>query len=221
MSAAVATRRPGRSLFALVALALLALVALFVYRLGAPGGVERGGPVNEPGWLGTSVPITVGETVAAAPYQFFNNGKETAILESARPLGLPPELELLRTYAIGKDRPHQHGGGMYEWPDESTYPKALLRPVAGFKATPERGSETIGGTNIVFLLRATKPGDWSFDFVELRYRVGDQEYRRIVTNTWTGCARAPSKRDHTCFKQSTAPSDAALAKQYDAAESRD
>jgi hypothetical protein len=136
------------------------------------------------------VPIVAGAIAPAADYQFVNYGKETAILEAARPLGLPAGLDLLHTYALGKKRPRQAGGGMYLWPDDSTYPRKLLRPVRGFRATPERPSDHVEGTNIVFLVRARRPGNYRFDFVELTYRVGTKRYQRIIANTWVGCARA-------------------------------
>jgi hypothetical protein len=203
-----------RARTAVLGLAVVAACAVGLWLALRPS-VHRGGPLGETGWSGTSVPIVAGDVVAAGDYQFINYGRTSAVLESARPLGLPPDLEVVRTYALGKHRPKQAGGGMYPWPDDSTYPRKLLRHVKGFRATPERADEKIAGTNIVFLVRAKRPGNYRFDFVELTYRVGNKRYRRIMTITWAACARPPGTPEKDCDIEMTPSTNKQLDDWYD------
>ncbi|MFT4034394.1 MAG: hypothetical protein QM679_02335 [Patulibacter sp.] len=199
----------------LLGVAATVAVGAFAGWLVWRSSVHRGGPLDQPGWAGTAVPIVTGDIAVAGDYQVLNYGHQAVVLEAARPLGLPAGLELLRTYALGKQRPRQSGGGMHWWPDDEIYPRKLLQPVRGFHAPPDRKGELIGGTNIVFLVRAKRSGTYGFDFVELRYRVGNKRYRRIITNSWAACARPKGTPEKMCDAPLDPPSDKQLDQWYD------
>lgn len=155
-----------------------------------PDGVVRGGPINSDVGVSVGLPMRTGRPQLVGFVVFSNTGKRTAVLESIRPLDLSPELSVLQTFVAGEDRRHGDAGGATKWPNRQAYRRGSLKPVAGFKVTPDRHRRGHRGTNVAFVVQSTAAGQFGWDYVEVRYRIGDVRYRRLIDTGFRGCFSA-------------------------------
>jgi hypothetical protein len=202
-----------------VALAAAGALALGTLATGVWGplhdSVKRGGPLAEEGWMSTGTNVRPGSTIAVAPYQLNNPSDQRAVLDSVRPIGVSKGLRLIDTYAVGKQRPTQSAGGVHELSDRGTFRKELFRPVRGFVATPDVASESIAGTNLVLVYKVEGAGPVSVEALEVRYHVGDQRYRHIMTMPWYACVRTGPPEPCELTDEFEPPSEEQLDRWYD------
>lgn len=194
------TRLGGRRLLlaAVVAAAVIAAVVVAFARSG--DDVRPGGPVNVAAQDRVSSRFRTGQTGSAGWITLQNLGQEPARIESVRPVGVDPGLVIERVYAVGHARPMMGYSATERWPASSSnsmaFPPELLEDPSKVTVLPDSqvpDGEALG-VALVIVLRADRPGDYAFRGVAVRYRVGDQQYRRVVTNAFTMCVSARATR---------------------------
>lgn len=155
-----------------------------------PDGVVRGGPISSSVGVSVGLPMRSGRPQLVGFVVFSNTGKRTAVLESIRPLDLSPELSILQTFVAGEHRRYADAGGATKWPNRQAYRRGTLKPVEGSKVTPDRHRRGHRGTNVAFVVQSTAAGQFGWDYVEVRYRIGDVRYRRLIDTGFRGCFSA-------------------------------
>ncbi len=152
-----------------------------------PDGVVRGGPISSKVGVSAGLPMRAGRPQLVGFVVFSNTGRRTAVLESIRPLDLSPELSILQTFVAGEHRRYSDASGATNWPNRQAYRRGTLKPVEGFKVTPDRHRRGHRGTNVAFVVQSNAPGQFGWDYVEVRYRIGDVRYRRLIDTGFRGC----------------------------------
>lgn len=178
-----------------------------------PDGTVRGGPIMTRTGSTVGLPMLTGRPQLVGFAWFSNTGRRTATLESVRPLDLSPSVTIRQTLVAGEDRRSISAGGATRWPNRKVYRPGTLKPVAGFKVTPDRHRTGVRGTNVAFVVEATEPGTFGWQFVEVRYRIGQVRYRRLLDIGFHGCFGAP--RPSTCYDGPPAPSQEDIVARYD------
>ena len=123
-----------------------------------------------------------------------NTGTEPAVLERIAADELPDGLEVIETFVVGPERKFAQA---YEfaWPSK-TGAFAAREPVRGYRLPPQGKGRNKLSAQLVFVMRARKPGRYRFKAVTVDYAVGGTEYRAVVPNGLDACILPPDvKRD--------------------------
>lgn len=163
-----------KRLAALAIAVALALVGWWGYREYGP---TTPGPLARDVAESLGIQRRVGETFTFGMPVVTNSGDDPAVLERIEPVDPTPGLHLLHTRVSGLNRKfHSFASG--RWPDPSRFTD--LHPVRGFVVHPRdvRGWER--GAELIFVMRADKPGRYKFKAVAVEYRVGSREHRAIL-----------------------------------------
>jgi hypothetical protein len=129
-----------------------------------------------------------------------NSGDDPAVLERIEPVDPTPGLRLLRTRVAGAKRKHFYFASG-TWPDPTKW--ADVHPVSGFVVQPETDEGWERGAELLFIMRADRPGRYEFDSVAVEYRVGGNEHRAELE---IGLAVCVVKRPTKPFKGCSPPS---------------
>jgi hypothetical protein len=137
--------------------------------------------------LAYAQPIDVGRAMSVGITSLFNDGKEPAVVERVRLLGVSGGLELVgvgtRLFPQGDVGTF---AGDFGFPPER-YP---TKPLAEQNVLPvatlfnETTGEPNDGLQLVIGVRATKPGISAYRAVEVDYRVGRRHYRELFPHNY-------------------------------------
>ena len=142
---------------------------------GQPGGVPAG-------W-GTPV--------------IWNDSNTTAVLDRVTVLDATPGLHILETHINGPARKFLFFSETYAWPDPNAFTD--LHPVKGMTVAPAKTKQGERGVELVFALRADRPGQYRASRIAVDYHVGDTKHRAIIRSGLTVCVTPPGKpRDRNC-----------------------
>jgi hypothetical protein len=166
------SRRTGLALS--VAVAAVALAGWLGYREFGP---PTPGPLASDIAESLGIQRRVGETFTYGLPVVINSGDEPAVLSRIEPVDPTPGLRVLHTRIGGSKRKYFFFSSG-RWPDPSRFTD--LHPVAGFVVQPKdvRGWER--GAELIFVMRADKPGRYAFNAVAVEYRVGSREHRAVL-----------------------------------------
>lgn len=144
------------------------------------------GPVSTPvrdrlGW-----PQPAGKAFGFGMPVVFNRGKDVAVLDRIRIVDPPRGLDVLDT-GIGGPKRRVTNATSLRWPAPRDFRD--LHPVRGYRLRP--GAP--GGAQLVFALRANRPGRYAFKAITLDYRIGDTRYRARISVGLAVCAHRPER----------------------------
>jgi hypothetical protein len=155
-------------------IAVLAAAALWGSReLQAP----TPGPLADDAAASLGIQRRVGETFTYGMPVVINSGDEPAVLERIEPVDATPGLKLLATRVSGSDR-RFYFFASGRWPDPSRFTD--LHPVRGFVVHPRDVKGWDRGAELIFVMRADRPGRYKFKAVAVEYRVGSSEHRAVL-----------------------------------------
>jgi hypothetical protein len=177
--------RPFR--WAAVAACAIAIIAVAVLVLVGDDGGRSPGPVvaEEANQLSSTVP-TWREFMYGIPV-VYNEGDEAAELERATFIQATPGLEIVQTLVAGPRREANLISGSRRFPP--TFSRLRdTHPLSGYRLPPRTEPAGERGVELVFVLRAPRPGRYITRGVQLDYRVGDSEHRRVIPNAYAACA---------------------------------
>jgi hypothetical protein len=183
---------PPRRLWPLGALALAAVAAFAVWWFALR---DAGEP--EAGPLGTTVAQAIGilrRTGAEFTYGdavAWNAGREDAVLKRISLVDASPGLSVLETRAAGPGRRILSVGSHPQWPAPDL---GDLHPVAGFRVAPQSQPAGDRGVELVFKLRAGRPGRLVSRGVAVDYRYAGKDYRVVLRHQLAVCVAAPGER---------------------------
>ena len=183
------TRGRRRAGVALAIVAGLAAAVLLAVLLARPRGLSAG-PVSAGGGFGNAQPVDAGVPFSFA-YLLETEGKQPAVLERVRVLGVTGPIEVLGVMT----RPHPSGPKPYAFmaafgfppPDYPSKPLAEQHVVPLPSALDGNGSP-YGGLQLVVGVRSNGPGIGRIRGIEFTYRVGKQRYRNSSDGQGFLCA---------------------------------
>jgi hypothetical protein len=137
---------------------------------------------------------------AGAPFGWgtpviWNTGDETAVLDRMRLIDASPGLRVLHAYIGGPARDGLFTAQSYHWPDREF---TDLHPVAGMSVAPQDQPAGERGAELVFELRADRPGRYTATRIAVDYHVGGTHHRTIIRSGLSVCPNrppAPIRRD--------------------------
>jgi hypothetical protein len=150
------------------------------------------GPLDASGsGSGYSQLIDVGERFSIGLPLIGNLGKQDAVVEQVRLVGVTGPLEVLglRTRPFPDDSPFHLSFGMYGFPptQEPSHDPAKVNVVPGDPhLTPAGTPEDV--LQLIIGVMATAPGIAANRGVEVTYRVGDKRYREVYNDAFELCA---------------------------------
>jgi hypothetical protein len=164
----------------------LALVLVLAAAVSACGGEEPAaappppsGPLADEGGSGLSLPQNTGVAFTFGVPVVVNRGDAPAVLERIALEEPSPGLEVVGTRVAGPARRMRLKASEYRWPPRDI---GDLHAVRGFVVPPASTRDGRRGTELVFGLRAAKPGRYGFGAVTVDYRVGSRRHRdRLAT----------------------------------------
>lgn len=121
----------------------------------------------------------------------FNTGDRIAELDAVRLLDPTPGLRTEAVYASGTARDGLYLAGSSRWPDPGW---TDLHPVSGAQVAPLTTSRGRRGIELVFRLRADRPGRYRSRGVQLDYHVGRRPHRTVLTTTFVVCVYKPGQK---------------------------
>jgi hypothetical protein len=157
---------------ALVAVALAAWLGYRTVRPPTPGPLANDDVAESLG-----IQRRIGETFTYGLPVVVNSGDEPAVLERIEPVDPTPGLRLEGTRISGFNRKYRSFSSG-RWPDPSRFTD--LHPVPGFVVHPANVSGWDRGAELIFVLRADRPGRYKFGAVAVDYRVGGNEHRAVL-----------------------------------------
>jgi hypothetical protein len=173
-------RTPARSRVPLALAAPLvagaAAVVLAVVLL-AGDGEPSAGPLGSDEVQGLGAPQEAGRTFTFGLPVAYNEGDEPAELERISLLDPTPGLKVVGTRVAGADRRLLYQSGDPNWPSRRITDQ---HPVNGFEVAPQDTPEGRRGVELVFGLRADRPGRYRTEGVQIDYRVGDTRHRSTM-----------------------------------------
>jgi hypothetical protein len=162
----------GAALAVMVAvIGLLAWVGYMSVRPPTPG------PLANDAAESLGIQRRVGETFTYGLPVVINSGDEPAVLERIKPVDPTPGLRVVQTRINGSERRYFYFSSG-RWPDPERFTD--LHPVAGFVVHPEDVKGWDRGAELIFVLRADRPGRYKFKAVAVEYRVGGREHRAVL-----------------------------------------
>jgi hypothetical protein len=165
---------------------LFAAVAAAVCLAGCgDSGPRSDGPVKGLGQSEVTVPQNAGKAFVFGLPIVVNTGTEPAVLERIGAEDLPAGLEVMETFVVGPKRKFAQA---YEfaWPSK-TGAFDDREPVRGYRLPPQGDGKNKLSAQLVYVMRAPKPGNYRFKSVTVDYKVGDEEYRAVVPNGLFAC----------------------------------
>ena len=157
-----------------LAVAAVAVLAWLGYRSVRP---PTPGPLAHDVAESLGIQRRVGENFTFGMPVVINSGDEPAVLERIEPVGSTPGLRVVHTRISGSERKYFYFSSG-RWPDRSRFTD--LHPVPGFVVHPENVSGWDRGAELIFVLRADRPGRYKFRAVAVDYRVGGNEHRAVL-----------------------------------------
>lgn len=184
-------RRPTlprpRKLTAFAAGAVLLIVAtVAAVWLVLPEVRTTPGPVDTRGIQGSGFAIKVGALGSWGKTVIYNDSDADVVLDAVRPLDVPAGLDVQEVLIAGPDRKLLYLSGSREWPADDL---TDLGPVAGARIAPASTPRGDRGAEIVLVLRARAPGRYVLSKLEVSYRQGRKQHRRVVSGILALCAR--------------------------------
>jgi hypothetical protein len=172
-----------------VAVALVAWLAFLSVRPPTPG------PLDNDAAESLGLQRRVGQTFTYGLPVVINTGDEPAVIDRIEPVDPTPGLRVVDTRMNGSERKYFFFASG-DWPDPTRYTD--LHPVPGFVVHPETAKGWERGAELIFALRADKPGRYVFRAVAVEYRVGGDEHRAVLDIGLGVCVtkgrRMPSQR---------------------------
>jgi hypothetical protein len=191
--AAETSRLTWRRTLALLAIAAVLLLGWLVYRSVRP---PTPGPLHNPEASSLGLVRKTGQTWGYGLPVVINTGDEPAVLTRIEIVDPPPGLRLVDTRVSGIRRKNYYFASSLTWPDRLGRFSDLHR-VAGFEIQPENVAGWNRGAELIFAVRAEKPGRYVFRAVAVEYRVGGSEHRVILDNGLAVCVtRAGPGKPH-------------------------
>jgi hypothetical protein len=179
---------------------LAAIVAVLLVAVYAFNGRERsGGPLNVDVRDSVGAPAKPGRAGVSGWSVVFNKGSEPAVVTSIKPLLVTKGLVIEDVSAQLKERVNDSFCCQIRWPVNAAARKEWVDP-ANLRSLPVAMppdpdlSVVNSGMNLVWRLRADQPGRYGFRAVELRYRVGGKDYRRVLGAAFTLCISPDGKK---------------------------
>jgi hypothetical protein len=163
-----------------------ALAAACLAGCGSSDPSDRdNGPVKGFGEGIVTVPQNAGKAFVFGLPIVVNTGSQPAVFERIGAENLPAGLEVMETFVVG---PRRKFAQAYEfaWPSK-TGAYDDREPVRGYRLPPEGDGKNKVSAQLVYVMRAQKPGNYRFDAVTIDYTVGDAEYRAVVPNGLFAC----------------------------------
>jgi hypothetical protein len=162
-----------------LAAALVAAAAAVVLAVVLVGGDEEpsAGPLGSDEVQGLGAPQEAGRTFTFGLPVAYNEGDEPAVLDRISLLDPTPGLEVVGTRVAGADRRLLYQSGDPDWPSRRITDQ---HPVNGFEVAPQDTPEGRRGVELVFGLRADRPGRYRTRGVQIDYRVGDTRHRSTM-----------------------------------------
>jgi hypothetical protein len=157
-----------------LAATVVALLLWLGYRSVRP---PTPGPLDNDVAESLGIQRRVGEDFTYGLPVVINKGDEPAVLERIEPVDPTPGLRVIDTRMNGSERKYFYFASG-KWPDPERFTD--LHPVAGFVVHPESVEGWERGAELIFALRADKPGRYVFKAVAVEYRVGSREHRAIL-----------------------------------------
>jgi hypothetical protein len=119
----------------------------------------------------------------------WNTGDQPAVLDRVSLLDAGSGLHLVRPLIGGADRKFLFFVQAYRWPN----PKAFtdLHPVRGMAVPPQATQAGERGVELVFVLRADRPGRYTASRIAIDYHVGATKQRAVVESGLTVCPTTP------------------------------
>lgn len=170
-----------------VSVVVLAAAAAGVLIQSTKAGPDFAGPLSPPRGAGSTVsgvtPLALGDAASIGIFIPPNRGSSSAVLESARLIGVIPGTRLLgiRVTSCGL-------GADSGFPPLHVCTRVPLSPLAGYVARP--GATRANRVDIVVGISAPRPGIYGFVGVSLDYRVGTQQFQAIYAQGGEICANA-------------------------------
>jgi hypothetical protein len=162
----------------------LALVAAGVVLAIVLAGDDDGGPVRSTDRNALSFSRRAGTTFTYGQPVVVNTGDEEAVLRRATLASPTPGLTTQAVRVGGPRRVFNLPDG--DWPPKDAR-RLDLHPLAGFRLAPQDRPEGKMGAELVFALRAGRPGRYAARGVELEYTVGDHRYTQLVPTAMAVC----------------------------------
>ncbi len=185
---AIASRRATRRLLLRTAAALALLGAAALLGWFAFITFSRtAGPVTTGPWTTTiGFSMAPGQTGAWGDTVLYNDSDTDAVLQDIRPVDPPPGLEIVDVLVGGPDRRYASVGSSSSWPDTRV---TDLRPVKGATIAPVTSPTGERGIQAVVVFRAARPGRYVLDGLQVDYRVGRRDHRRVIDAGLQVCFR--------------------------------
>jgi len=172
----------------LAALAAALVAAALVVWLGRGSSADEAtpGPVR-----GAEGSVISAQRKLAHPFSFglavaLNTGREPAVLDRISIVRPASGLRLLDTRVAGNDRRYASVVTTPGWPSRQL---TDLHPVRGYKLPPLSAPGGERGAELVFVLRAERPGHLGFWQVAVDYRVRDRRHHAVLNSGLQVCSR--------------------------------
>ena len=187
---------------AVLALLAAALVAYLLARDGEPSP----GPLRAEENSQLSGPARTNREFMYGVPVVRNEGDEPAVLESASFVDASPGLEIVRTLVAGPGRGANYIASSGRFPPRFS-PLRDVHPLRGYRVPPQSEPAGERGAELVFVLRARRPGRYVTRGVRLDYSVGGDQHRRMLPNAFAACVASPGTKPGDCALPPRAPWD--------------
>jgi hypothetical protein len=168
------------------------ILLLLAVALSACGGEDAApapppppsGPLADDGGSGLSLPQNTGVPFTFGVPVVVNRGERPVVLERIALEEPTAGLDVVGTRVAGPKRRIRLKASEYRWP-----PRDIddLHAVRGFVVAPQSTRDGERGAELVFGLRATKPGRYGFGAVTVDYRVGGRRHRDRIGHALHVC----------------------------------
>ncbi len=176
--------RARRLLAALVAVAAAAVAAVVLL-----GGEDEPGPGPLETYAADSLTMGVyaGGTFTYAQTVVMNRGSRPATLIAATPFARSDGLAVVKTLVAGSRRLRMGMAGDRVFPP--TFDRLTdVRALHGYRLEPATTPDGRRGVELVFALRAAKPGRYEFRGIQLDYEIDGKRHRELLPNALAACA---------------------------------
>ena len=181
-------RRNARTSRALLPAALAAALiagAVVVWLRGGSPEISAG-PVKGAEGSAISAQRKVGHPFSFGLAIALNTGRQPAVLDRISIVRPPSGLRLLDTRIAGSDRRFASVVTTPGWPSMQL---TDLHPVRGYQLLPRSQPSGARGAELVFVLRADRPGRLGFWQVAVDYHAGDRRHHAVLNSGLQVCSR--------------------------------